>query len=40
MVTKVGNGQGDLDEAFCISHSANTLEKGINLTILPSAMSN
>ena len=27
-----------LDEAVCISHSANTLRKGINLTILPPTM--
>ena len=27
-----------LDEADCISHSTNTLEKGMNPTILPPAM--
>ena len=27
-----------LDEAVCISESANTLEKSMNLTSLPSAM--
>ena len=27
-----------LDEADCISHSANNLGKGMNLIILPSAM--
>ena len=27
-----------LDEAVCISHSTNTLEKGMNRTILPPAL--
>ena len=27
-----------LDEAVCISHSTNTLDKGMNPTILPLAM--
>ena len=27
-----------MNEAICISHSANTLGKGINLTILPPVM--
>ena len=27
-----------LDEAICISHSANTLGKGVNSTILPLAI--
>ena len=29
----------NLDEAVCISHRANTLENGINPTILPTALS-
>ena len=29
-----------LDEAVCISHSANILEKGMNPTILPPSMGN
>ena len=37
-----GNGHGDLslnlDETVSISHSANTLRKGVHLTILPPAM--
>ena len=28
----------NLEEAVCISHCANTLEKGMNPTILPPAM--
>ena len=28
----------DLDEAVCISHSTNTLGKGMNPAILPQAM--
>ena len=44
MVIVVGNGHGDtevqiLDEADCISHSTNTLGKGMNPIILPPAMS-
>ena len=42
MVIVVGNGHGDmssnLDETDCISHSTNTLGKGMNPIILPSAM--
>ena len=42
MVIVVGNGHGDtssnLDETDCISHSTNTLGKGMNLIILPPAM--
>ena len=44
MVIVVGNGHNDrvqiLDEADCISHSTNTLGKGMNLIILPPAMGN
>ena len=36
MVIVVGNGH---DETDCISHSANTLGKGMNPIILPPAMS-
>ena len=43
MVIIVGNGHGDassiLEDADCISHSANTLVKGMNPIILPQAMS-
>ena len=43
MVIDVGKGHGgtssNLDEADCISYSANTLVKGMNPIILPSAMS-
>ena len=43
MVIVVGNGHGDsssfLDETDCISHSTNTLGKGMNPVILPPAMS-
>ena len=35
MVIVVGNGHGEID---CISHSTNTLDKGMNPIILPSAM--
>ncbi len=39
MVNVVENGHGDasskLGEAVCISHSANTLKKTMNLTISP-----
>ena len=42
MVIVVGNGHGDtssnLDETDCISHSTNTLGKGMNPIILPTAM--
>ena len=43
MVIVVGNGHGDaslkiLDEADCISHSTNTLGKGMNPIILPPAV--
>ena len=42
MVIVVGNGHGArvqiLDEADCISHSTNTLGKGMNPIILPPAM--
>ena len=43
MVIVVGNGHGDtrvqiLDETDCISHSTNTLGKGMNPIILPPAM--
>ena len=42
MVIVVGNGHGDtssnLDETDCISHSTNTLGKGINPIILPPAI--
>ena len=42
MVIFVENGHGDvnsnLDEIYCISHSTNTLGKGMNPVILPSAM--
>ena len=42
MVIVVGNGHGDTssnpDEADCISHSTNTLGKGMNPIILPPAM--
>ena len=42
MVIVIGNGHGDtssnLDETDCISHSTNTLGKGMNLIILPPAM--
>ena len=41
MVIVVGNGHGDtslLDETDCISHSTNTLGKGMNPVILPPAM--
>ena len=42
MVIVVGNGHGDtsstLDEADCISHSTNTIGKGMNPIILPPAM--
>ena len=42
MVIVVGNGHGDtssnLDETDCISHSTNTLGKGMNPMILPPAM--
>ena len=42
MVIVEGNGHGDtssiLDEADCISHSTNTLRKGMNPIILPPAM--
>ena len=42
MVIVVGNGLGDtssnLDGADCISHSTNTLGKGMNPIILPPAM--
>ena len=42
MVIIVGNGHDDtikiLDEADCISHSTNTLGKGMNPIILPPAM--
>ena len=42
MVTILGNGQSDLssnlNEAVCISQSANALGKSMNLTILPPAM--
>ncbi len=36
MVIVAGYGHGDLTD--CISHSTNTLGKGMNLTILPPAM--
>ena len=36
MVIIVGNGHGD--ETDCISHSTNTLGKGMNPIILPPAM--
>ena len=39
MATMIGNGHSNLSsnlaEAVCISHSANTFEKGINSTFLP-----
>ena len=42
MVIVVGNGHGDtspnLYETSCISHSTNTLGKGMNPIILPPAM--
>ena len=41
MVIIVGNGHGDTSsnpEADCISHSTNTLGKGMNPIILPPAM--
>ena len=40
MVIVVGNEHGHtrLDKTGCISHSTNTLGKGINLIILPPAM--
>ena len=42
MVIVVGNGHGDtssnLDETDCISHSTNTLGKGMNPIILPPVM--
>ena len=42
MVIVVGNGRGDtcsnLDETDCISHSTNTLGKGMNPIILSPAM--
>ena len=44
MVIVVGNGHGDtsshpaFDETDCISHSTNTLGKGMNQIILPPAM--
>ena len=42
MVIVVGNGHGDtrsnLDETDCISHSTNTLGKGMKPIILPLAM--
>ena len=42
MVIVIGNGHGntssDLDEADYISHSTNTLGKGMNSIILPPAM--
>ena len=42
MVIVVGNGHGDtnsnLDETDSISHSTNTLGKGMNPIILPPAM--
>ena len=42
VVIVVGNGHGDtssnLDETDCISHSTNTLGKGMNPIILPPAM--
>ena len=42
MVIVVGIGHGDtssnLDQIDCISHSTNTLGKGMNPTILPPAM--
>ena len=40
MLTVIGNRHGvqNLDEAVCISHSTNTLGKGMNPTIFPSAM--
>ena len=42
MVIVVGNGHGESssnpDETNCISHSINTLGKGINPIILPPAM--
>ena len=42
MVILVGNGHGDtssnLDETDCISHSTNTLGKGMNPIILPPVM--
>ena len=43
MVIVVGNGHSDTsssqDETDCISHSTNTLGKGINPIILPPAIS-
>ena len=42
MVIVVGNGHATrvqtLDETGCVSHSTNTLGKGMNPIILPSAM--
>ena len=42
MIIVVGNGHGDtssnLEETDCISHSTNTLGKGMNPIILPPAM--
>ena len=42
MVIVIGNGHSDtgsnLDETNCISHSTNTLGKGMNPIILPPAM--
>ena len=42
MVIVVGNGHGDrvqiLEEAVCISRSANTIGKDMNPTILPQAI--
>ena len=44
MVIVVGNGHSDtssnLDGTDCISHSTNTLGKGMNPIILPPAMGN
>ena len=44
MVIVIGNGHSDtssnLDEADCISHSTNTLGKGMNPIILSPAMVN
>ena len=40
MIIVAGNGHGDtiLDETVCISHSTNTLGKGMNPIVLPPAM--
>ena len=35
----LGIGHGNLSKAIYISHNANTLEKGMDSTILPSSMS-